>query len=266
MPFTTVPAYALSITALTEILGRCFQDYFVPFTLTPEQFAARFIAEGLSFADSCVWYADNEPVAIALITRRGNRARLAAFAIQPGWRGKGLTKPMLGALFAGLKDVTSLSLEVIRENAPAIALYESLGFSIARELCGYQGKLVEPVDALAAGSLDGLLCAVYRGPAENTPWQLDPLSFPSLPCQVVKDGEHAWGVIATLTATPQLRYLFVDPAYRHQGLARQLLQKINAQYPGIGTPVAIPATFASLFEGAGYQEMVITQYEMVRTA
>lgn len=265
MPFTAVPAYALSITELTDILGRCFQDYFVPFTLTPEHFAARFIAEGLSFADSCVWFADNEPVAIALITRRGNRARLAAFAIQPGWRGKGLTKPMLSVLFAGLTEVTSLSLEVIRENRPAIALYQSLGFCVARELCGYQGKRVEPRTELADGSLDGLLCAVYRGPAENTPWQLDPLCFPSLPCRVVKDGEHAWGVIATLTATPQLRYLFVDPAHRRQGLARKLLQKINAQYPGIGTPVAVPSAFSSLFEGAGFKEMVIAQYEMVRT-
>lgn len=103
MGLTAVSALHFSFAELTDILERCFEDYFVPVSLTPDAFALRFRAEGMSVEDSCVWTVDGEPAAIAIITRRANAARLAAFAISPAFRGKGLAKPMLAPLFETLK-------------------------------------------------------------------------------------------------------------------------------------------------------------------
>ncbi|MFT8210066.1 MAG: GNAT family N-acetyltransferase [Symbiopectobacterium sp.] len=83
---------------LAAILTECFTDYVIPFTLDGPIFATRFNAEGLSLTASRIWSANNNPVALAIIVRRGSRCRLAAFAIHPRWRRGGLGKAMLGQL------------------------------------------------------------------------------------------------------------------------------------------------------------------------
>lgn len=266
MSLKTVSALNFSIAELTDIFVLCFQDYFVPVSLTPEMFAARFCPEDISFADSRVWLQDNAPVAIALIARRTSEARLAAFAVRPEFRGKGLAKLVLPPLLSSLaqQGVVRMSLEVIKDNTSAISLYQSLGFRITQALFGFKGQATprDSASSLQTASVDALLRAVYSAPAQETPWLLDPLMFQVLPCRVVKDGDHAWAVIATLTETPQIRYLFVEPAFRRQGLASQLLMKINAHYPGIGTTVAVPESFMPLFSKSGYAPMAISQYDM----
>lgn len=266
MSLNAVCALNFSIAQLTDILGLCFADYFVPLSLTPEVFATRFGSEGISFEDSCVWLRDNAPVAIAIVVRRAAKARLAAFAIRPEFRGHGLAKQMLSPLLSALakKHITQVSLEVIAENVAAVALYQSLGFRIRQELRGFKGPRAANLSSapLEMADPEALLRAVYSAPREETPWLLDPIAFPDLPCQVIRDDHHAWGVVTTFTQTPQIRYLFVEPAFRHQGRARKLLRKINTQWPGIGTSVVVPESFTPLFRAAGYDQVALTQYEM----
>lgn len=262
-----LPALAFSIAQLSDIMTACFQQYVVPLSVTPDAFATRFGSEGISFHDSVVWMQGENPVALALVTIRSQRARIAAFAIHPAHRGKGLAKPMMAALLSRLaeKNYTPLMLEVIGENSAAVALYQSQGFQITQTLRGFTARTSHShIPPLTTDTTDALLRAIWRAPAEEIPWLLDPLSFPALPCLVVRNDHHAWGVIDRLTATPQLRYLFVEPAFRHQGRGRALLEKIAAQYPGIRTPVSVPEKFSPLFSKAGYQQMALWQYEMQR--
>ncbi|MBM3073094.1 N-acetyltransferase [Lelliottia sp. RWM.1] len=268
MELTAVSALHFSVAELTGILERCFQDYFVPFSLTPEAFALRFSSEGVSLEASRVWLRGDEPVAIALINRRANTARLGAFAIIPAYRGKGLARGLLSPLCESIKaqGITHFYLEVLRENSAAIALYRSLGFHLTQGLWGFKGDVrgVHINGELNAATTDELLRAVWSAPAEHIPWQLDPLSLPLLPCQVFREDSGAWAAITTNAPIPQLRFLFVEPTSRGQGHARQMLQHLNARYPGISTPVAVPEHFAPLFAAAGYQPLAITQYGMVQ--
>lgn len=267
MKLTAVSALHFSFTELTDILGRCFQNYFVPFSLTPEAFALRFGSEGMSVEDSCVWLQNGEPVAIAIIARRDSLARLAAFAIIPDLRGKGLARAMLAPLFAALKTkgVTRFYLEVIAENHAGIALYTSLGFRDSQALHGFKGS--SPENALGAklhtASPDALNRAVFSAPSQATPWQLDPLALRSLPCTVLNTGQGSWAAITTHGPAPQLRYLFVEPASRGKGEAQRMLQILCEQYPGISTPVSGPERLTPLFLAAGYAQMEITQREMI---
>ncbi len=104
MELTAVPATQFSSVQLTDILNACFEAYLVPVTQSVEGFVQRFSAEGMSLVDSRVWLAGDEPAAIAIVARRGSAARLAAFALRPAWRGKGLGRKLMQELLMLLQQ------------------------------------------------------------------------------------------------------------------------------------------------------------------
>ncbi|MHA0853953.1 GNAT family N-acetyltransferase, partial [Serratia nematodiphila] len=71
-------ALRYSSDELANILNHCFENYIVRFVLDGPTFAARFGAEDLSLNDSLIVTHRNEPVAEALIARRGRHSRVAA--------------------------------------------------------------------------------------------------------------------------------------------------------------------------------------------
>lgn len=104
MELTAVSATQFSVAQLTTILCDCFEDYLVPVTLSVEVFVQRFSAEGLSLLDSCVWLDGDVPAAMAVVARRGDEARLAAFAMRPAYRGKGVGRRLMGSLLDALRE------------------------------------------------------------------------------------------------------------------------------------------------------------------
>lgn len=251
---------------LTDILNACFEAYLVPVTQSVEGFVQRFSAEGMSLIDSRVWLAGDEPAAIAIVARRGNMARLAAFALRPAWRGKGLGRKLMQELLTFLQqqEIETVSLEVIRDNHAAVALYQSLGFTRRYGLCGYLSA--EPL-AAAPGVLQPypILALLRRAVEESNsqlPWLMDPLTFATLPCRVVTLEQRAFAVLSTSGSRPVLQFLWVEPAARRQGLAQALLMALAQQFPGIGTSVTVPETFTPLFAAAGYAPLSLQQYEM----
>lgn len=103
MELTAVPATQFSSVQLTDILNACFEAYTVPVTQSVEGFVQRFSAEGMSTVDSRVWLAGDEPAAIAIVAP-GSAARLAAFALRPAWRGKGLGRKLMQELLMLLQQ------------------------------------------------------------------------------------------------------------------------------------------------------------------
>ncbi|CAM3117446.1 GNAT family N-acetyltransferase [Klebsiella quasipneumoniae] len=266
MELTAVPATQFSSVQLTDILNACFEAYLVPVTQSVEGFVQRFSAEGMSLIDSRVWLAGDEPAAIAIVARRGNMARLAAFALRPAWRGKGLGRKLMQELLTFLQqqEIEMVSLEVIRDNHAAVALYQSLGFTRRYGLCGYLSA--EPL-AAAPGALQPypILALLRRAVEESNsqlPWLMDPLTFATLPCRVVTLEQRAFAVLSTSGSRPVLQFLWVEPAARRQGLAQALLMALAQQFPGIGTSVTVPETFTPLFAAAGYAPLSLQQYEM----
>ncbi|MEQ0054744.1 MULTISPECIES: GNAT family N-acetyltransferase [Klebsiella] len=266
MELTAVPATQFSSVQLTDILNACFEAYMVPVTQSVEGFVQRFSAEGMSLIDSRVWLAGDEPAAIAIVARRGNMARLAAFALRPAWRGKGLGRKLMQELLTFLQqqEIETVSLEVIRDNHAAVALYQSLGFTRRYGLCGYLSA--EPL-AAAPGVLQPypILALLRRAVEESNsqlPWLMDPLTFATLPCRVVTLEQRAFAVLSTSGSRPLLQFLWLEPAARRQGLAQALLMALAQQFPGIGTSVTVPETFTPLFAAAGYAPLSLQQYEM----
>ncbi len=141
---TVIPVSALecSITELCRILADSFNESLTPFALPPEMFASRFISEGLSLEDSFVWLVNDNPAAIAIVTRRMDKARLAAFGVLPEYRSQGLAKQMLTPLFTSLKEkkLSSVRLEVMRENTgQSLSITRSV-FRFA-DICANTGEI-----------------------------------------------------------------------------------------------------------------------------
>ena len=269
MELTAVPATQFSIEQLTTILNDCFEDYLVPVTLSVEVFVQRFSAEGLSLLDSCVWLDGDVPAAMAVVARRGDEARLAAFAMRPAYRGKGVGRRLMGALLDALREqgVRRMWLEVIRDNHAAVALYHSLGFEVRHGLCGYLSAQTASEESSVLQEYD-VLALTRRAGAEingQLPWLMDPLTFSTLPCRALSLHQQAFAVLATLSSRPQLQFLWVEPAARGRGLGREMLMALARQFPGLGTSVTIPERFTPLFQTAGYTPGVLKQYEMSAT-
>lgn len=148
-----------------------------------------------------------------------------------------------------------------------VALYQSLGFTRRYGLCGYLStELLAPVPGVL--QLYPTLSLLRRAIEESNsqlPWLLDPLTFATLPCQVVTLEQRAFAVLTTAGSRPVLSFLWVEPAARRQGLARELLMALAQEFPGIGTSVTVPETFTPLFAAAGYAALTLQQYEMSAT-
>lgn len=131
-------AVRYSSDELANILTHCFENYIVRFVLDGPAFAARFGAEDLSLNDSLIVTHRQEPVAVALIARRGRHSRVAAFSIRPEMRGQGLGKALMQRVVADARQRGDhrLSLEVIEGNEAALALYHRAGLRIVRTLTG----------------------------------------------------------------------------------------------------------------------------------
>ncbi len=267
MELTAVPATQFSSVQLTDILNACFEAYLVPVTQSVAGFVQRFSAEGMSLIDSRVWLAGDEPAAIAIVARRGSAARLAAFALRPAWRGKGLGRELMQDLLMLLQQqgVETVSLEVIRDNHAAVALYQTLGFTRRYGLCGYLSSASGCTGVLQLYPTLALLRRAIDESNSQLPWLLDPLTFATLPCQVVTLEQRAFAVLTTAGSRPVLQFLWVEPAARRQGLARELLVTLAQQFPGVGTSVTVPETFTPLFAAAGYAPLSLQQYEMSAT-
>ncbi|HAT1682667.1 TPA: GNAT family N-acetyltransferase [Klebsiella oxytoca] len=269
MELTAVSATQFSVAQLTTILSDCFEDYLAPVTLSVEVFVQRFSAEGLSLLDSCVWLDGDVPAAMAVVARRGDEARLAAFAMRPAYRGKGVGRRLMGSLLDALREqgVRRMWLEVIRDNHAAVALYHSLGFEVRYGLCGYLSAQTASEESSVLQEYD-VLALTRRAGAElngQLPWLMDPLTFTTLPCRALSLHQQAFAVLATLSSRPQLQFLWVEPAARGRGLGREMLMTLARQFPGLGTSVTIPERFTPLFQAAGYTPGVLKQYEMSAT-
>ncbi|EOC1326629.1 GNAT family N-acetyltransferase [Cronobacter dublinensis] len=261
-----LPAIHWSSEALAAMLCRCFDGYLVPFQLDGAVFAQRFGAENVCLNASRVWLEGDNVVALALMARRGWHSRLAAFAIHPAWRGKGLGKMLMMQLLdeAHERGDSSMTLEVIVGNDAGQALYERVGFACEKTLVGFQAHSPATfVDTQALTPCDPLNVARrIATQADDLPWLVMPETAQALPGTGFSLDGQAFAIVATCYAQPQLRALWVAPEARREGRARQLLSLLHERFPGLMTPVAVDLRLAPLFEQSGFRIQPVRQYEM----
>jgi ribosomal protein S18 acetylase RimI-like enzyme len=160
---------------LAAIFTASYQDYFVPFKVDEETLDYMVDAFDLVLAHSLVAVESGVVVGLANLGRRGERTWVGGVGVIPARRGAGIGEQLMRGLFGQARDLGSrqMVLEVITENAPAITLYEKLGFQVTREL-----EVLSLAQAEGGGEAEDVgagearrLIARHREQPE--PWQRD---------------------------------------------------------------------------------------------
>lgn len=128
-------ARSLDPGELVRVFNLGFSDYLVPMQMD-EAALAEHIAHNDIDLDCSRVVIDVEPVGFALVARRGAEAWIGGMGTSPAYRRIGLGARTLTAAIdaAAEAGVRAVWLEVLEGNAPAIALYERLGFQRVRHL------------------------------------------------------------------------------------------------------------------------------------
>jgi ribosomal protein S18 acetylase RimI-like enzyme len=130
-----VSAQSLDPAELVRVFNLGFSDYQVPMVMDEAGLADHVGCNDIDLGYSRVAI-DVEPVGLALTARRGVEAWIGGMGTAPAYRRIGLgARTLMSAIDAVAADgVNAVWLEVLEDNAPAIALYERLGFERVRRL------------------------------------------------------------------------------------------------------------------------------------
>ncbi|MBX8944080.1 GNAT family N-acetyltransferase [Lysinibacillus sp. K60] len=178
---------------LDEVLkawNKGFEGYFIEINMTAEMFLQRLVGEGLSPEHSIVVFDQEEPIAIVVNGFRTIDGQKTAWnggtGISPAYRGKGVSRLLMEETLAIYKreNVELGTLEAIKENQVAIALYKKYGYVVANQLLflsgEYEAKAI-PTVALQIEAIRPEQLAHRSFYQENVPWQCS--------WQSVKQGE-----------------------------------------------------------------------------
>jgi len=178
---------------------------------------------------------------------------------------------MLGEAIAGARQrgERAMVLEVFERNAPALALYRSLGFRPVRRLLGHRrqggagrsGPLAE-MDPLSFARL-----VAAEGPPD-LPWMLaaETLSAAAPPTRAYRLGDLAFALVSD-PEQPRvaLRALLVPRTERRRGHGTAMVEALTAAFPDRLwlVPAIVPEELAPGFlERLGFEQEELSQLDM----
>jgi ribosomal protein S18 acetylase RimI-like enzyme len=143
-----------AIASELDALVTLFEAYRAFYGCTPDANATRqFLSQRIANADSAILLAKEGPRAIGFVqlypvfsSLQLKRAWiLNDLFVHPDYRGHGVARALMAAArqFARETGAASLSLETARDNAPARALYESLGYRLDHTFLHYELSLAD---------------------------------------------------------------------------------------------------------------------------
>ena len=210
MTARAVPAAVLPHAERAALWTEAFSDYFTPGTFTAESLAAFERAFDLDLEGSQVVLEDDRPVAFAMLGIRERRGWVGGMGVIPSARRRGHGARVMRAVLdaARARALTTVRLEVLVQNAPAIPLYESLGFRTLRKLEVWdREKDAAPPAPPSAPSreiaVEEAAARIGRDGLAGAPWQreLGParVAFPDLGAIASADGR----AVAIFRASPE---------------------------------------------------------------
>lgn len=265
---------ALSWEEAADAFNRSYEGYVIPVHAGAADLAARCLAEDVDPSASYLVEDPVGPVAIGLIARRGSTSRLAAFAVVPRARGKGVARRVLARLLdeSRQRGDSTIELEVFEHNPAAVRLYAASGFACVDRLLGFElgPSAAAGGQGLTAFPIGELASQLAAEGDDSLPWQLRPetISRFDAPWQVVGDGGGAFAMVdLSREDAVLLRLMFTLPSLRRRGRARDLLAAIRIRAAGrpIRVPQLIPERHAALAHALGFTASEYGQLRMLRS-
>lgn len=238
-PTMTIQSLAsASLAELTRSFNEAFSDYFVPLQLTEPAMAVKLRSENIDLNYSIGAFENNELKGFILHgidTLDGVKTVYnAGTGVVPPHRGKGLTEQLYKTVLPLLskEGITHHQLEVIEQNAPAIRVYEKIGFRTVRTFSCFKGTVEEAVDpAISIAEVPAPDFQAYASWWNFAPsWQNDsPAILRALEAHRIvelRKGEELLAYAAYSPATGRVKQYGVHPDHRREGYGKQLFSYI----------------------------------------
>ncbi|HEX05459.1 MAG TPA: GNAT family N-acetyltransferase [Bacteroidetes bacterium] len=229
------PACDLSLNTLAGMFNRSYSNYFIPVHMDASTISWLLTTQTIDLASSHVLDVDGQHAGFIFISARGLSQRVAAMGVIPEYRGMGYGQRMLEHCIEHAKDagIHRMVLEVIDENAHALAIYRQLGFEVERCLVGYKCS-----SALANGDGDELpdeidprevaKAAIHEVPP-GLPWQISAEGFFSVrpPSRFFTMERSAYAIISHVTDTSaRINAIVVPRTKRRKDWGRRILRAL----------------------------------------
>lgn len=263
--------------AIHAAFSAAFADYAVKMTATEDQLEKMLRQRSVDYALSVGAFQGDAMVGVSATGRRGDLAYVIFTGVVPEHRGRGVAGRMFETLLPALKErgVRRVGLEVIRDNAPAIAAYRRSGFRVVREVECMTLTSDELVSRLAPSDL-----GITRRDSPNweewsrfhawqPTWQHSRTSVERteggvLFLEATRAG-HVVGHAVVYVAGGVLAQLAVSPDARRQGVGSALLAAALGAAPSLRIlNVDAGATGDLAFYAARGARPMLGQHEMVR--
>ncbi|MBK9124257.1 MAG: GNAT family N-acetyltransferase [Chloroflexi bacterium] len=275
---TLSSASNFSLTDLAELVNRAFKGYIGGEVHFSEALmASMLVSAGVDLALSQVASFDDEPVAVALISRRATAYRLALMGVAGGSQERGFGSQFMNELIdqARAAGVQTYELEVIIGNLRGERLYKRCGFQIVQRLASFkssEGTVAvqgDPSRLEHVPLMDVARLMVANADADS-PWQVDGWGLPhahpiaGLSVRYRDDDGDAYIAAGLTDATPIPIRALVVTGKRRAGLATRAVASLMATYPGKqwGVPAICPEKYAPIFNACGMTEGAIAQFQM----
>jgi len=273
--FALKSASHYSLVELADLFSRTYVDYFFPVNMTPEMLSWIVVTQSIDLAASHVSLVDNEEVGFIFISSRGLSQRVAAMAVLPDHRGKGIGRAMLAKCIGDARKMgyRRMLLEVIDGNAAAMALYRHLGFKPTRMLVGWERPNEEEngntADELTEIDPREVARAIVNEGDADLPWQRSGDSMFSIqpPSRAFTLDGNAFAVVSRITDHSAYLDAFLVPrSKRRKDWGTRLMKSLFAQFPGRAWTISatVPEDLApEFFLACGFQRGLLSQFEMV---
>ncbi len=257
---------------LAALFGAVYADYFVPVHLDGIALRTMVRRFDLDLGASRIAVAGGQALAIALLGLRGTRAWVGGMGVVPQARRTGLGRRLMEVVVAvaRARGCDAVQMEVLEQNAGAIALYRELGFRAWRSLDVWAlGRALPDAGARAIPAAEARAWIAARRTAPE-PWQradesLDRFDLPESPLRglEVAAGGNRTGAAVALVAGGRASLLQMavegaDPV----AAARALIAGAGAWAPSVrflNVPGDHPAAAALAAAGATLEAR---QFEM----
>lgn len=262
MDYEIVAATDFTAEQIAATLNEGFKGYVVPVEYTVAVFYSMIRMDAINPTEGLLAIVADQPVAAAIVARRGVESRLAAMAIAPDFRGKGIGRALLAEVVRKARErgERRLWLEVIQSNEPAVKLYESAGFRSRRELFSFGGRInpgparIEEI-SMAEAVRHILSRSVPDLPAQISGYAIAQIGLPSR--------AYSYNDSVVVISDPNTEAISVRAAVGTEidkllgGLSSLLQDRVWA------FPAIFPAELAPQLESVGLERRKLAQFQMV---
>lgn len=168
-----VPSSRFSAAELAALFTASFEDYVVPMTVDEATFRSMARLFDIDLDASRVALFGDEPVGLVNVGLRGGSAWIGGMGVVRSARRGGVGETLMHGAHesAASRGGTEIWLEVITTNAPAIRLYEKLGYEYVRDLEIWELDIDPPASTAREVNAAAAHERVRSLRAAREPWQ-----------------------------------------------------------------------------------------------